>query len=190
MLLNDPAGVRYRINAQDQIESVDEAWQRFAAANDGHDVQAPGILGRPIWNFISDEVTRRLYRQVVTNVRHGRIARFNLRCDGPATRRLLQMTVEPAGDGSVDFSTSTVWTETRPPVALLSRQTRRCTDLIPVCAWCNRIGLGGSDWVDVEDAVARLGLFERGLLPELTHGICSRCLADVTSTVGHLPATA
>jgi hypothetical protein len=44
-----------------------------------------------------------------------------------------------------------------------------------MCGWCKRVSVRNT-WVEVEDAVLELRLFEREVLPDLTHGICPGCL--------------
>lgn len=38
-------------------------------------------------------------------------------------------------------------------------------------------------WAKVEEAVSHLGLFDRHLLPQLTHGICEDCHARIVRTL-------
>jgi len=49
--------------------------------------------------FIADAAIRELYQQIARQVRPGQLMWFTLRCDGPACRRLLEMTIsaEPGG---------------------------------------------------------------------------------------------
>ncbi|MGF1677686.1 MAG: hypothetical protein ACFCUX_00665, partial [Candidatus Methylacidiphilales bacterium] len=112
----------------------------------------------------------------------------HLRCDGPACRRLLEMIIRAAADGSVEFETKSLHVEDRAPVALLSRGAARSTELIRVCAWCNRIdsGSGSGEWVEIEDAVERLGLFELQEVPQLTHGICEACFDSMTCMLAEM----
>lgn len=177
--------IRYAIDAEDRICFVDEGWRRFAQANDGEELVGPSTLGRSIWDGISDPTTRALYQQIVARVRQGRSARFTLRCDGPGCRRLLEMTISLAPDGSVLFETQALRVTEREPVDLLSRRATRSTTLLRACAWCNRIdaGFGTDDWVDVEEAVERLRLFEAEQMPRVTHGICGSCLASMERTL-------
>ncbi len=190
--MSTDVSVRYVIDAEDRISSVDEEWDRFAAANDGAALRRPAILGQSLWAHITDATTRSLYQQIVTRVRQGRSSRFTLRCDGPACRRLLEMTIRAAADGSVTFETYPVQVEDREPVALLDRSTARSTDLLRSCAWCNRVdaGVGAAEWVSVEEATARLRLFELDRMPQLTHGICEDCLASMMDTLDDLTASA
>lgn len=185
--------VRYAIDAQDDICFVDETWCRFAEANDAAELMPPAILGRALWDFVVDPTTRKLYRQMVSRARQGHHARFTLRCDGPAFRRLLEMRIRSAPGRVVHFETHTLRVEARTSVDLLARNTTRTSDVLRACAWCNRLNVGSrsTDWVEVEDAVNRLRLFERERAPQLSHGICEACLASMTHTVenmGSLPS--
>ena len=42
-----------------------------------------------------------------------------------------------------------------------------------MCAWCKKADVGG--WVEVEEAVRRLQLFDQARLPRITHGVCPAC---------------
>ncbi len=182
---SNDAPVRYAIDAADKICFVDDAWGLFAEANNGTALTRSAMLGKSLWECISDPATRTLYKQLVARVRQGQLAEFSLRCDGPSCRRLLEMRISAAADGVVEFETRTVHAEDRPPQALLSPDTKRSSELLRACAWCNRVNVGttGSEWVEVEDAVERLRLFERGLAPQLTHGICETCLEGVMGVI-------
>lgn len=182
--------VRYAIDAEDNICFVDEGWYKFADANGGDRLEPPDILGRSLWDCISDPTTRDLYQQIVDRVRQGKSANFTLRCDSPECRRLLEMTISSGANGSVAFLTSVLSMEDRPPVALLSPKALRSTETLRVCAWCNRINLGApsSDWVEVEDAAEQLDLFELELMPDLTHGICQPCYESMMGTLAKLDA--
>ena len=111
---------------------------------------------------------------------------FPLRCDSPSVRRLLSVQVSPAVSGLVGFRVRTVSEEARPAVPLLGPGTPRARELLRVCGWCNRVDVAGA-WAEVEDAVARLGLFERPAVPAVTHGMCGDCEARMTALLGEQP---
>ena len=177
--------VTYVISADDKISFVDEGWCDFARANDGDDLLPPRIIGQSLWQHISDPTTADLYRQIITRIRSGNSSQFNLRCDGPSCRLLLEMTITGQPDGSVEFSTRPISLEERDPIDLLSRRAPRSSQRLRVCAWCNRVdaGSGSDDWVEVEEATERLKLFELEELPQLTHGICNDCHATMRATI-------
>jgi hypothetical protein len=43
-----------------------------------------------------------------------------------------------------------------------------------MCGWCDRFLVDG-EWVEVEEAVARLGLFQLPEMPAISHGVCPDC---------------
>ena len=188
--MNHQADVRYRINDRDEITFVDEAWDRFAETNDGAEAVGHEVLGRVLWDFISDGVTLQLYQKIVARVRQGHQAHFNLRCDSPSCKRHLEMTIHAPETGIVEFTTQSLHVEHRAPMALLAKGSPRPTELLRACAWCNRIEVGSEAWKEVEVAVGQLKLFEAGQMPGLTHGICGECFAAMTSTLDDLKISA
>jgi len=79
---------------------VNEAWDDFARHNDGEAALGERVLGRPLWDFIGDPVTRLLYEQLIDRVHEARRElRFRLRCDSPGRRRLLDVTISESPGG-------------------------------------------------------------------------------------------
>lgn len=179
------ARVTYEIGANDRIRIVNEHWSQFAEANDGHGLNKSEIIGQSLWDYIYDDLTVLLYRKIITRVRAGHTIRFRLRCDSPDCRRLLEMHIDSSIEGNVRFETVPIQIESREPVALFSSRAERSTDMLRVCAWCNRVHVsnGAAKWVEVEEAVRHLQLFEQQQLPQLTHGICDQCFARMTETI-------
>lgn len=178
--------VRYRINPQDEILEVNAGWQRFALANGAAHLVDENVVGRRLWDFLSDDVTRHLYQQIVKRVRQGASTTFTLRCDGPDCRRHLDMSVRADEAGNVEFETTLLRSEDRETIPLLDPGAERSSGMLRVCAWCNRIDIGDGEWVEVEDAVQRLGLFELTAMPRLTHGVCDECFAFMEARLNKL----
>jgi hypothetical protein len=184
----DKPGLRYRINARDEIVFVDEAWDRFALENDGAEVVRERVLGRPLWDFITDGLTRQVYQKIVAHVRNGRTVAFTFRCDGPSCKRLLAMTISAGEQGSVEFATRQLDVQPRERASLLDRRLLRSEEFLRACAWCNRISVGPERWAEAEDAVKELRLFEFERMPALTHGICEPCFDRMSAMVDDEPA--
>lgn len=182
MLASSGDEIHYRLNDRDEIVFVSEAWGPFAAANGDDRLAAAAVLGRPLWEFISDPSTRLLYRDILARVRAGVPVRFTFRCDSPACRRLLAMEVSGGPGGGAELRTRTLSEEEREPQPLLDRGRPRSEEFVRVCGWCKKVDVGGR-WAEVEEAVARLGLFDRPLLPQVTHGICEDCYARMVETL-------
>ena len=168
----------YRINERDEIVFVNEEWDRFAAGNGGERVLGAQVLHHSLWDFITDQTTLLLYRDVLKRIRNGRLVQFTFRCDSPACRRLLMMSVARRDDGLIEFRTRPISQEPRPPIAVLAPHAAHSDTLLRVCSWCCRIDAGG-EWVEVEEAITRLQLLEQPLLPMITHGICESCYETV-----------
>ncbi len=166
----------YRINAEDVIEFVNDAWLRFAADNGaGH--LSHRVIGTPLWDHVSGAPVVHLFKELVAKVRSRRAgATVPFRCDSPTIRRDMRMWLEPLPANRVEFRT---WVEREvayaQPQSLLDLALARDPDaLLRMCAWCKKIDAEGA-WRDIEDAAARLRLFARPTLPEISHGICGEC---------------
>jgi hypothetical protein len=173
--MNRVGGLVYRLNRRDEFTYIDEKWGSFAAANDALDLLPGLVLSRPLWDFISDETTAQLYREILRRARAGHVARFGFRCDAPEYRRSMEMTVAGLGGGEVQFETRVLREERRPRQELLGRYAARAGDMLRMCGWCKRVDVGAGRWEEVEEAVRALCLFERQAMPPLTHGICEAC---------------
>lgn len=165
----------YRIDADDRITRVNEGWDCFATANDAPELRQPDILGRSLWDFIHGDEVRHLHRVLLERARKGnRILDLPFRCDSPEVRRFMLMDLWPLPDDEVEYRCRVQYRELRPPVALFERHAPRKGPLLRMCAWCRRVDIGDDTWVEVEDAIAILNLFENDNLPPLTHTVCPR----------------
>ncbi len=176
--MGEAAGSRaylYRIDREDRITHVNSAWLSFAEENWNIDL-GRGVLQRPIWDFIADTETRHIFRAMLAKVRESRrTISVPFRCDSPHIRRFMEMEIVPLPDNNVQFNCSLLRTERRPYMGLLDPASDRSDEYLTMCSWCKRIRLGADEWVEVEEAVKRLDLFESEGLPQLTHGLCNGC---------------
>jgi hypothetical protein len=167
----------YRITPDDRIEFVNDAWIRFAEEN-GAPALPQEVLDTSLWQHISGPAVVHLSRHLVAKVRqtHTEVA-LPFRCDSPWRRRFLRMRIVPLTEGRIEFCT---WVEREEPFPKPIRLLDPCAprnpaDLIRMCAWYKRIDKEGC-WLEVEDAIEQLRLFDRRALPAITHGICDSCL--------------
>lgn len=173
----------YRLNERDEIVFVNDAWETFASSNAGGHLSGARVLGRPLWDFITDPATEFLYREVLARIRDGRIVSFVFRCDSADCRRRMDMEVSGEAGGGARFRVRTLSEEAREPQLLFDPDRKNTGELLRVCGWCKKVDVG-EQWVEVEEAVAALGLFDRSLLPDVTHGICESCFSDMAAVVG------
>lgn len=165
----------YAIDDQDRLIKVDEGYYRFAAENgwDG----AGASLGRSLWDFVAGNDVRKLQRLLLRRIRDEvRSVELPFRCDSPELRREMDIRIAAGRSGRVVmFSARLRSEEKRPePQPILDPRAPRAEDFLTMCAWCDRFLVEG-EWVEVEEAAKRLGLFRRSELPALDHGICPQC---------------
>lgn len=78
-------------------------------------------------------------------------------------------------ESSIAFESTIVNTELREPVLLLNNGIERSKEFLRICSMCKRIAISDTEWVEVEIAVQKLGLFQKVVMPQFTHGVCQAC---------------
>lgn len=175
--------IRYQINDGDTLVYVNDAWQKAVIADGYLELQADYILRRNLFDFITDSTTRMLYRDLLQQVRGGRSLKLSFRCDTPAQRRWMEMAICLTERRMVEFSIYLLRCEERLLMPLLDPTHSRSDALLYMCSWCKQVRIEPNQWVEIEKAVITLHLFDQPLLPELSHGICPRCLASLTKKI-------
>jgi hypothetical protein len=176
---DDFSEIVYVVDAEDRVVSVSSEWEEFGTRNGGSDLRPEQITGRPVWEFIADEETRKLYRRVLAHVRAGMPADMVLRCDGPARRRLVEMIVSRRPNGQVEFRTILLSAKSRPAQRLFDHQVPRTEHRLPVCSWCDRVKTDQEEWLEVEEVMDAMQLTTAPALPGLAPAVCPVCAATV-----------
>lgn len=167
---------RYAIDARDRLVAVDEQWDAFARANGAPELERRHVLGRELWEFISDPNTVTLYKMLLARVRENDTAVIlPLRCDAPDRRRYMRLVIAPLHRGSAQFDAVLEREEAREEVPLLDAKAPHSDAHLGICGWCKRVRVGEDEWLEVEDAVVRMDLFRRPEVPQLYHCICPDC---------------
>ena len=171
----------YAIDSGDRITRFNEDWVAFARENDA--AALPGrVLGTDLYSHIEGAAVRDLYRWIVARVRsRGGVSAFPYRCDSPALRRFMEMRVEPAAAGGVEFRSRLLRTEDREPVSLCLTADP-AAPLVTMCAWCKRVR-AGADWLDIEAAIRAHGGVDALAARGITHGMCEPCARWVEAQV-------
>ncbi len=174
----------YRIDSRDIIELVNDEWLSFAAEN-SYSAGKDAFINHLLWEFIIDAETRELYKIILEKVRRNN-AKFEIpfRCDSPSCRRFMKLEIRSEERESVLFVSNIVRTELRDSVKLMETDVERSDQFLTMCSWCKRIKTAEFEWLEVEDAVLKLRLFEEERLPRLTHGICTTCKENVMKQCG------
>jgi hypothetical protein len=170
----------YRIDSRDTIVWFDDGFRRFAEAN-GQPELPNRVVDTPIWHWIKGPSAMALHRALLYRARRATgPLQLNFRCDSPAERRLMRMTIVPHPAAGLEFRCVTVLATPRAPQALLDSNAVRGDALITLCAWCNRFRANGT-WVEAEEALDDPALGLDGQLPGITHGVCDICFDVVAA---------
>ncbi|RMF84814.1 MAG: hypothetical protein D6736_18575 [Nitrospinota bacterium] len=173
-----PSPFIHRIDAEDRIIFVNEAWLAFAQQNDASHLTREAVLGQPLWCFIAGEETQHLYTLLLSQVRStGQRRWIPFRCDSPDRRRFMEMEIALCAPGEVQFTSWLLREEVRPPLPLFEAKQERSPTLLTLCSWCKKVKISPTEWIEVEEAIRRLDLFADPHPPRITHGICPSCLA-------------
>ena len=176
--------MQYEIDEDDVITHVDREWSEFATDNGTTRLDSTSVVGTSIWQYFAGEEVQQLYHQVFRQVRRLRSpASIPLRCDSPGTRRFLRLSVESLPESGLRLTVVTEHLEDRSPVALLDSNVRRNSEFLPICGWCKKIRLSDQTWVEVEETVNSLRLFDSPL-PQLSHGLCRDCSDQMRRDIG------
>lgn len=171
--------ITYHVNKDDQIIFISDEWQTFADENKAHDLTNSHVGNHSIYDFICNGETRHIYESVFSRCRVAKkTILIHFRCDAPDTRRFMEMTLSPLPDGGISIESCILREEKRATVNLLDRDTVRTNEILTLCSWCKKVRLEDQTWVEVEEAVENLKLFDKTELPRLSHGACDICFKE------------
>ena len=193
-LLDAMEGIAYVVRPDGRILAYGrQRWDQFAAENKGEALLDPEtVLGRNLFDWIAGETVQRAYRQwidAVLRTKANHPATFKYRCDAPAERRELRMSIsriDTANEPAVLFQSVLLDATARPPINIydfeaLARaaQDRRALPIIAMCSFCQRLRWppgappsGPNEWIEAEQYYARGGRSEVAV----SHTICRDCL--------------
>ena len=170
----------YRIDETNCITYLSPGWFNFAAKNGAADLKADQIIGRPLLSFISGNSTRQLFSLILDHVRRSHWSlEFPFRCDSPTLRRFMEITITPLDQFHLEFRCCTIKEELRSRAPLFEKEEPPTEPLLRMCSWCKKVAIPSGKWVEVEEAVRELHLFEHQPFPQVTHGICMNCELQV-----------
>jgi hypothetical protein len=165
----------YAIDHDDRLVKVDQGYYRFGEENNWDEVGAS--LGRSLWDFVAGDELKKLQRMLLRRLRSEvRSIELPFRCDSPTVRREMDMRIVTHTSGRAVLFAASLRAEVvrNTPQPMLDPATPRGAGTVAMCGWCDRF-LVDDEWVEVEIAAVRLGLFERPKLPAISHDICPDC---------------
>ncbi len=171
----------YHVDGDDSLTFVSDSWVAFARENDAPHLTREHVIGRPLWQFITDRQTRHLYELLLDRARRvGPILRLPFRCDAPDCRRFMELDIIALEHGRLKFESRLLREEPRRPVEALWLPRPGSDALLEMCSWCKRIRSAREAWLEVEELATEHGLLE-GPLPDISHVICPACYERVRS---------
>jgi hypothetical protein len=173
-------------------------WDAFAIENGLPSLAEPlNVLGKSIYDFISDEETRDSYRAfariLIRGLRESVV--FLYRCDAPEVKREMRMAITPLYlDNMIVglvYHSAVLVAQLRPALNFIVPGTEPDTDqrlpVVFVCSYCKDVRLPAGDaaekWVAPEDYY-RLGGSDS---VRLSHSICPRCYKLIIEPIINTP---
>lgn len=170
----------YWLDSVNVIQRVDEDWDRYMDSESWTERAASQcIIGKPLFDFICDDMTRMYIASMIESVRVLPKTLFRpYRCDTPELKRFMMMIVTPEDNGLIRVSHELLRTE--PMVKKTSFQTVTHTKQSKIimsgihfirCSVCNRISeVGQNNWLEA-DALAGSNETIR-----VYYGLCPNCI--------------
>ncbi len=157
---------------------VSPLWLSFAQENGAPGLNEDAVIGRPLWEFIADEPTRDLYERI--HVRARKTAKpvvVAYRCDSPSLRREMRLTISPAENGELSYSSVLLRAVPQGPIRVLDSGLRGTGSFVTMCSCCKRSLIEPHGWVDLEDVSLRLRVLGKARLPGLRYTVCPECVS-------------
>lgn len=177
---------RYTVDAHDTITGVSPLWLGFARENGAAQLTAEAVIGQDLWRFICGTETIQFYRAILQRVRTtARRIVVPFRCDSPTLRRYMRLDITRGDQGAVQFEGILEHVEPMTRLNLLDPVFPRSHEVLTMCSCCKRVLLEPHGWLNIEDAAARLHLFEQEQAPHVRQAVCFECL--VATDVSALP---
>ena len=181
----------YWIDNNNIIRKVDDRWdQAMNSESWSERASARGIIGKPLSDFICDDVTRMYVATMIESVRVIPHTSFrHYRCDTPDTKRYMQMIITPEDNGWIRVSHELLRTETITKPVFFKTVADRTQIKYSIstkagaakihfvrCSICNRLhrfGDRASQWQEVD----YLANHESIAIPaKVIYGVCPDCL--------------
>lgn len=179
MLYEDEIVITYTLDPRNVVVDVGGDWEAFARANGGADLTREAVLGKPVEHFFQGAEVVQVYLALFEKVRREqRPLTINFRCDGPACRRRLRLSLSPLPEGFLSVETEVLEETSREAVPLLDKEAVRNEEHLSICCICSDVKDGDGRWVAIEKLSDDWRLMEQASIPKLSHGYCPRCLEE------------
>ncbi len=179
---------RYSVDKDDRIASVDEWWLAFARENGAAQLDRASILGRQLWEFISDQPTRSLYQEIHSHVRAtGNAIDVPFRCDSPMLQRFMQLRITRHTGQQLLYESRLIRVVPQKRLAVLDPKRDRAESFLTICSMCKRSLIEPDGWLDLQSISLQLRMFDQQKVPQLRYTLCPQCSqvpAESTGSIG------
>lgn len=173
----------YRLDQDDRIISVNEAWKQFARENGAPELQENAVIGRVLWDFMGDRDTVLLHQLIVGKVRaHQKILSWSFRCDSADRYRIMESTVSPMDNGGIEYTNYFISEYPRAKISLIDPKASRTDEFLRLCSWCKGV-IQGQHVVTLEYYDELLNQSTTGSIPRLNHGMCNDCYESQRTSI-------
>lgn len=160
----------YWLDKEDRIVKVGGRWDHFALENDGKEITSSRVVGNPIWKYISGDASVMWLRTLLDYSRMtNTILERTYRCDSPAKRRFMKMTVTPESKGTlrIDHFVERV-EERKAPVYIYPGNPPKVLFRCSVCGKINK----GEQWYE-PDHLSIKEQHQDGVF--VAYSVCEQC---------------
>jgi hypothetical protein len=171
--------ISYWIDESDIIRKVDDYWDLTLEDPTAQRVKSQAIIGKPLFDFICDDITRMYVRTLLQSVRLlSRSLRRPYRCDSPNEKRYMEMIITLEDNGLISVTHELLRTE--PifiPVAFhtIEKPKKKLLDNYNIhCSLCNRLRLQNSgNWQEIDTIEPEIKALN------VVYGVCDDCMKQL-----------
>ncbi|HOK08560.1 MAG TPA: hypothetical protein PLT82_01420 [Candidatus Hydrogenedens sp.] len=168
----------YKIDENNRITFVNEAWDVFARENNGDEIVSKRIIGRNLFDFISDITVKQIYLDLMEQARNNKKIKIDFRCDSPTYKRYLTMSIQCNEPNTITFITHLIRKEPQNYKSILDSKVLRVRKVIRMCSWCKKVEFD-SQWLELDEVINKAKIFDSEKAPMITHTICDNCLKSL-----------
>ena len=181
---NSNSYVSYQIDNKNRIVNLSDEWEILAKGHNALHLTKQALIDKNFFDYISGIECQEIYNMLITRSRKNNTdLNFQMRCDSPDKRRLMSMHIIPLKLGGIEFRSWLENEQAREPVLFLDLKADRSEKFITVCSWCNRVMYDEDNWLEVEQAITKMDMFNDILFPQISHGMCPSCYVNVRNEI-------
>lgn len=161
----------YELDIHNNIVAINGFWQSFAIENNAPELTENQVIGKPLMEFISGNITKEFWQSLIDKARSVNEALLiDYRCDSPDLRRFMQIKLYRGENERLHFESALLRTEARPVSIHFKRAHQRGANTKVRCSFCNHI-LHKNGWVEAEALVTG----SQNVTMDVIYGICPVC---------------